>query len=74
VEIIYLADAGADPGAMVVELADTIVAHSAVGAAWGPVVAACGTPLCVHGVSIHLVLLCQPLLSANQITHIRRLF
>jgi len=63
--VAYLADACADPRAVVVKLAHAVVAHGAVGAAGGPVVAAGGAPLGVDRVPVHLVFFGEPLLPAN---------
>ncbi len=52
----HLADAVANPGAMVVKLAHAVVTHGAVRAAGRPVVVACHAPLGVHRIPIHLVL------------------
>jgi hypothetical protein len=53
------ADAGADPGAVVVELVHAVVAHRAVAAPRRPVVVARGAPLCGHCEAIDLELLCR---------------
>lgn len=52
----HLADAVANPWAVVVEFAHAVVAHGAVRAARRPVVVARHAPLGVHRVPVHLVL------------------
>ena len=54
---VHLAHARADPGAVMVEFPDTVVANSAVGAARRPKMIASRAPLGVHRVSVHLILL-----------------
>lgn len=53
----HLANALADPWAVMVKFADAVVADRAVGSSWGPVQVAGGAPLGVHCEAIHLVLL-----------------
>ena len=52
----YLADAVADPGAVVVELAHAVVTDGAVRAARRAVVVARVAPLGAHSEAIHVVL------------------
>ena len=54
----HLPDAVAHPGAVVVELADAVVADGAVRAARRPVVVAGDAPFGAHHKPIHLILLC----------------
>ena len=53
----HLADAVADPGAVVVKLARAVVADRAVRAARRPVVIARAAPLGGHRVAVYVVLL-----------------
>jgi hypothetical protein len=54
----HLANAVADPGAVVIELAHAVVADGAVRAARRAVVVACVAPLGAHGEAVHVVLAC----------------
>ena len=63
-----LADAVANPGAVVVEFADTVVADGAVRAARRPVVVARVAPLCAHCEPVHVVLPCLHIPASHQCT------